>query len=269
MKGKYPCSVIRDLLPLYMDECCSEDSRQAVEKHLEECPECKREWERASGAIPELEQVPEEAVELPEEAPERTMKRGLKKVRRVWLSSLAGVLVLAVLGYLGWNQYRGSGVCYTNLNDLWIAHSFMSALKQGEYEKAFGYWDLEKEKKELEWTSFEPFDDYPEYARKYFFSSTQRLIDAGGITDYRLVSIDNLNGHLQYEVSVGGELYPYLLTIYVGDDGIFSLYGEGGVDALPDPEPLTALGLWQLYVKQDFLGFRMVYEDGVWIAYED
>ena len=38
---KTDCGVIRDLLPLYADDACSEASRQAVDEHLEECPDCR------------------------------------------------------------------------------------------------------------------------------------------------------------------------------------------------------------------------------------
>ena len=34
------CEVIRDLLPLYADDVCSETSRGLVEEHLQECPDC-------------------------------------------------------------------------------------------------------------------------------------------------------------------------------------------------------------------------------------
>ena len=37
---KTPCDVIRDLLPLYADDACSEGSRRMVEEHLAECSEC-------------------------------------------------------------------------------------------------------------------------------------------------------------------------------------------------------------------------------------
>lgn len=36
------CEIIRDLLPIYIDDCCSESSRIFVEEHLCECEECKR-----------------------------------------------------------------------------------------------------------------------------------------------------------------------------------------------------------------------------------
>ena len=38
---KTDCEVIRDLLPLYTDAACSEKSRELVDEHLEECPDCR------------------------------------------------------------------------------------------------------------------------------------------------------------------------------------------------------------------------------------
>lgn len=37
----FDCDVIRDLLPLYADDACSEKSRAMVETHLLECPACR------------------------------------------------------------------------------------------------------------------------------------------------------------------------------------------------------------------------------------
>lgn len=39
------CEVIRDLIPLYVDDCCSEESRTAVEAHVAACELCRRELE--------------------------------------------------------------------------------------------------------------------------------------------------------------------------------------------------------------------------------
>ena len=38
---KVDCEVIRDLLPLYADNACSEKSRELVSEHLEECQNCR------------------------------------------------------------------------------------------------------------------------------------------------------------------------------------------------------------------------------------
>lgn len=39
---KISCDVIEDLLPLYVDDMVSEDSRQLVEEHLKECTTCQK-----------------------------------------------------------------------------------------------------------------------------------------------------------------------------------------------------------------------------------
>lgn len=36
-----PCEMIRDLLPVYLAECCGDASREAVEAHVARCPECE------------------------------------------------------------------------------------------------------------------------------------------------------------------------------------------------------------------------------------
>lgn len=39
------CNIVKDLLPLYIEELCSEDSREYVEAHLGKCKECKESLE--------------------------------------------------------------------------------------------------------------------------------------------------------------------------------------------------------------------------------
>ncbi len=36
------CDVIKDLIPLYIDGCCSEESEKKVKEHLESCNSCKQ-----------------------------------------------------------------------------------------------------------------------------------------------------------------------------------------------------------------------------------
>ena len=38
----YPCSVIQDLLPLYIDGVCSEESRKVIDEHLAGCAACRQ-----------------------------------------------------------------------------------------------------------------------------------------------------------------------------------------------------------------------------------
>lgn len=36
------CNVVKDLIPLYIDDCCSQESVQIVEEHISHCQECKQ-----------------------------------------------------------------------------------------------------------------------------------------------------------------------------------------------------------------------------------
>lgn len=39
------CNIIKDLIPLYIDGCCSKESERVVEEHLKDCSECKKLFE--------------------------------------------------------------------------------------------------------------------------------------------------------------------------------------------------------------------------------
>lgn len=36
------CNVIKDLMPLYVDDCCCEESARLVAAHIEECADCRK-----------------------------------------------------------------------------------------------------------------------------------------------------------------------------------------------------------------------------------
>ena len=66
-----PCALIQDLLPLYRDGVCSDESRKAVEAHLKGCPACQ-----AALAAMGAETPP------PGEADERQKAASFESVRR-------------------------------------------------------------------------------------------------------------------------------------------------------------------------------------------
>lgn len=49
---KITCEVVQDLLPLYYDEVCSDDTKKLVEAHLESCHFCKSELAALATEIP-------------------------------------------------------------------------------------------------------------------------------------------------------------------------------------------------------------------------
>ena len=36
------CNIVKDLIPLYIDRCCSKESEKVVEEHFRDCDDCKK-----------------------------------------------------------------------------------------------------------------------------------------------------------------------------------------------------------------------------------
>lgn len=58
MKNDLSCGVVRDLLPSYAEGLTGDESREAVERHLRDCEDCRQVWQRMSA--PEAEPETEE-----------------------------------------------------------------------------------------------------------------------------------------------------------------------------------------------------------------
>lgn len=93
------CNIVADLLPLYQDGVCTEDSRELVETHLAGCESCRRLAEQISQELA----APEKAEEI--DALKR-IKAGVRKGRKkAFLKGAAAglsALLLVLAGYFIW-----------------------------------------------------------------------------------------------------------------------------------------------------------------------
>lgn len=91
---KYDCEIIKDLLPLYCDGVCSEQSKNAVEEHLKVCESCKKtkaDFENC-GLIPE--------VNTKEEKSKINFIKSIRKklnARKIIISIVSAALTVAVI----------------------------------------------------------------------------------------------------------------------------------------------------------------------------
>ena len=91
------CNIIKDLLPLYLDQVCSDETAKAVEAHLTVCPACQSLLDemRQTSALPESVQTQAEQ--------EAKVLRGVKRKfstrrrRSVLTVVLAALLAIAAL----------------------------------------------------------------------------------------------------------------------------------------------------------------------------
>ena len=74
------CNVVKDLLPLYVDGCCSQESASLVSSHIEECEDCRKEFSLMTKS------VVSESVSAPK-------KNGFKKINQ-WKASLIQSLLM-------------------------------------------------------------------------------------------------------------------------------------------------------------------------------
>lgn len=182
---KISCKVVEDLLPLYVEECCSEDTKQLLDEHILECEECKGKLEKLKQPI----FLPQESC-MNEKTYAKHAKKAFKKVRRRWVAFILVILVILLpIVWLGVNEVKGDGVCYSNLTYVIRGNALLRTLKNDDYEKAFSYLNLKAEY-EME-TKFEETDLDAQY----------KQVEIGGVSfyvdeqiyknEYRLYKEDN------------------------------------------------------------------------------
>lgn len=99
----YPCHVIQDLLPLYLDGVCSEESKEIIEQHLSTCSTCQKYYAALREAEESAITPPAPEEELQKAASFRSVR---KKIIRKQLM-IAGVsfvviafIIFAAIGIL-------------------------------------------------------------------------------------------------------------------------------------------------------------------------
>lgn len=95
---KHECSIVQDLLPLYLEDMVSEDTSDFISAHLDGCPACSEVWQRMKMANqPVLEESSEPPADvLPMHRLRRLMLR--RKLQIVVFAALLGLAVLVAVG---------------------------------------------------------------------------------------------------------------------------------------------------------------------------
>lgn len=95
----YPCGIVKDLLPLYIDDVCNEESKQAVQNHLAECEKCRNCYEAMKSTDGFTEKRKNNSEDkIIENSLKNVKKRINRKIRNVVLCAAAAVLI-AMFGF--------------------------------------------------------------------------------------------------------------------------------------------------------------------------
>ncbi len=103
---KYNCDIIRDLLPLYIDDVASVSSRQMVEEHLQECPDCRKMLSRLKN------DETENAITAEKEEVIADQRRFFRQNSAVAGSVIAGIFMIPILVCLIVNLASGAGLTW-------------------------------------------------------------------------------------------------------------------------------------------------------------
>lgn len=110
------CTLIRDLLPLYKDNAVSGESKEIISAHLENCEECKTEFDALETAIPEIDDTPDTA-----ESFSRLMKR--QKIKKFFTIVLATIVSVAVI-FGGWFVLTDFTIASVPAKDIEVVRAF-------------------------------------------------------------------------------------------------------------------------------------------------
>lgn len=112
---KVPCNIIEDLLPLYHDNVCSEESRAMVKEHLQTCEKCRTLLAMMDDNIEEAALVNDDRpIRAMKKAWDRTKKKSFHRGMRIGITVIA-VIALLVLAVLFVPVSRHYNKTYTNV----------------------------------------------------------------------------------------------------------------------------------------------------------
>lgn len=132
---KYSCNLIKDLLPLYHDGVCSDDSNEIIEQHLSECPACKEYFEEMC-KTDEVVLIPQDSDrEIQKAASFRAVKKKLRQKQILMLVVFVVVLMTAFLTIVGVLKNSTDIVEYNdNISVSMVDGSLVGRLKGSQYD---------------------------------------------------------------------------------------------------------------------------------------
>ena len=107
---KTECSIVKDLLPLYVEDMVSPETEQYINEHLSECEECKAELEslKTGESIAKIED--KQTVD-PNEA--KPFKKMMKRMNRRFYSLAYSLIIFFI--FLGFGWTNGENLMYNSL----------------------------------------------------------------------------------------------------------------------------------------------------------
>lgn len=214
------CKIIRDLLPLYHDEVCSDESKSLVEEHLKTCEGCAEELWRIDQEMNAPHIIPEN--ENARKAISSAWKKAKKKSFVKGIIIAAFICALLISGFIGLTQWK---VIPVSSDVLEVTE--LSQLSDG----SIVFHLFVNDNKNLYFTKFTVTDDGCFYLTPmHSVIETTRKYDIGGFSSYHVFYPPGYDAERIYP---GITLPQDVKKIYVGPVGEGTLIWEEGM-VLPE-----------------------------------
>ena len=107
---KSECSIVKDLLPLYVEDLVSPETAEYVATHLESCPTCRAELDTLKGGDG-LTEPPKEAPSPAEQT--KPFKKIMKKMNKQFYGLSYSLIIFFIFLGFGWTE--GENLMYNSL----------------------------------------------------------------------------------------------------------------------------------------------------------
>lgn len=131
---KISCDVIRDLLPLYVEDMLSNDSKNIVDEHIEQCESCRDELKKLSG-----DEVHSCAVNQIEN---KSIYDTLNKIRKrisfkIQITVLISVIFTSIVAVFAWDYYDNHRIYmpYKEAKIKWVKDSMITSEKYRDVDR--------------------------------------------------------------------------------------------------------------------------------------
>lgn len=139
MEEKKLCKMVEDLLPLYTEEMCSQETSAIVEEHIAQCASCMEKYENYQQELETMmENGQAERKEQTEKElqPMRKVKRKLRKSR--WLARILAFILIVVVGKVAMMTYGqfhpGTFTNFEQIVEKAKITRILNEMSQGDYE---------------------------------------------------------------------------------------------------------------------------------------
>ena len=268
------CSIAEDLLPLYAEEICSEETKKDLEEHLKSCKKCsatlnafktniKFSEEQADHDLVDQDLINQELndpekKDILESREKMLVVDSMKKVKKKLFSrkltsillALALIAVIGINGLLFWGERTGASLNYTTIGNIITLKRVSKALTNGDVEPLLAITD---------------------YDIKTIYCYSPQNILANPLEEQQRKKLKEALQYyfkgekFKYEISDIQYLYSNNLSTGVTGEGTYSYMNPSGIITIKYYNDDTSINIC-FYQKADR---KYSYEDNIFGIYEN